>query len=117
MDQKARKRKLVDLVFGAETKKMDLSGQREKIIKALDQLEHKDRLEKTVLISLRNNPKDYCNAFAAISRNTRYIYIHAYQSHIWNRAVSERLRRFGKKVLLGDLVLKDSKDEDFIDKD
>lgn len=41
----------------------------------------------------------------AISKNTRYIYIHAYQSYIWNQAVSERLRRYGSKVLIGDKVI------------
>ena len=34
------------------------------------------------------------------------IYVHGYQSYIWNRAVSERLRRFGRKVLVGDLVVR-----------
>ena len=34
------------------------------------------------------------------------IYVHGYQSYIWNRAVSERLRRFGRKVLVGDLAVR-----------
>ena len=32
--------------------------------------------------------------------------MHGFQSYIWNKAVSERLRRFGRQVLLGDLVVK-----------
>jgi len=32
--------------------------------------------------------------------------VHGYQSYVWNRAVSERLRRFGRQVLVGDLVIK-----------
>jgi len=32
--------------------------------------------------------------------------VHGYQSYIWNQAVSERLRRFGRSVLVGDLVIK-----------
>lgn len=31
--------------------------------------------------------------------------MHGYQSYIWNQAVSERLRRFGRQVLVGDLVV------------
>jgi len=37
--------------------------------------------------------------------------VHAYQSYVWNRAVSERIRRFGaNKVLIGDLALVASKE-------
>lgn len=32
--------------------------------------------------------------------------MHGFQSYIWNRAVSERLRRFGRAVLVGDLVVR-----------
>ena len=41
-----------------------------------------------------------------MARNTRFIYIHAYQSYVWNRAVSERLAKFGRKVLVGDLAIR-----------
>lgn len=99
---KIRKDKMVELVFGPS----EGAGTRENIECAIDILDRRDRLEKTVLFSLRTSPNDYYNAFTAISRGTRFIYIHAYQSYVWNRAVSERLRRFGKKVLVGDLVAK-----------
>ena len=96
----------------------DPSKMRENIQTALDMLDKRDRLERTVLMTLRNSPNDYYNAFASISRNTRFIYIHAYQSYVWNRAVSERLRRFGKAVLIGDLVIKaGSPEEDLIEDD
>lgn len=54
---------------------------------------------------LRKSPIAYYNAFQNIARNTRTIFIHAYQSFVWNRAVSERIRRHGTQVLIGDLVI------------
>jgi len=50
----------------------------ENIEKAITLLDRKDRLEKTVLMSLKGSPNGYYNAFVSISRNTRFIYIHAY---------------------------------------
>ncbi len=54
---------------------------------------------------LRKSAINYYNAFQNIARNTRTIFVHAYQSYVWNRAVSERIRRYGTKILIGDLVI------------
>ena len=32
--------------------------------------------------------------------------MHGYQSYLWNRSVSQRLRQFGRQVLVGDLAVK-----------
>ena len=84
----------------------NLQKRRDNIEEAIKLLHRKDRLEWTLLSALKKYPNDYFNAFTSISRNIRFIYIHAYQSYVWNRAVSERLRKFGKKVLIGDMVIK-----------
>ena len=76
------------------------------IEEALHSLDRRDRLEKAVLLLLKKQPHGYFNAYQNISRNTRLIYVHGYQSYVWNRAVSERFRRFGRQVLVGDLVIK-----------
>ena len=68
-------------------------------------LDRRDRIEKAILFVLKKCYTQYYNAFQNISRNTRFIYVHAYQSFVWNRAVTARLQRFGKQVLLGDLVI------------
>ena len=69
-------------------------------------LDRRDRLEKQILLTLRKFPYQYYNAFQNLARNTRFIYLHAYQSYVWNEAVSRRLEKFGRKVLVGDLVIK-----------
>lgn len=60
--------------------------------------------ERSALKKLRDSPGAYEEAIGAISKGTRLMYVHAYQSLLWNRAVSERVR-MGYEVLEGDLVL------------
>ena len=100
-EQRERKEKIIKLVYPEEGGEASSAG----IEQALSLLDRRDRLEQTVLVALKANRKDYQSAFAAISKNTRYIYIHAYQSFLWNRAVSQRLKTCGREVLVGDLVV------------
>lgn len=90
---KDRKEKMMKLVF--EDENLD---------EAMDLVESRDRLEKVIIQTLKQHKNGYNNAFYKIARNTRIIYIHAYQSYIWNKVTSERFKRFGNKVLVGDLV-------------
>ena len=34
------------------------------------------------------------------------MYIHSYQSYIWNKVLSKRIKKFGLNVLVGDLISK-----------
>ena len=45
-------------------------------------------------------------ALDEIPRKQRLLYCHAYQSYLWNKVVSRRIRTYGMKVLKGDLVNK-----------
>ncbi|XP_075768170.1 pseudouridylate synthase 7 homolog isoform X2 [Pelodiscus sinensis] len=50
--------------------------------------------------------KNVVSAFGIIPRNNRLMYIHSYQSYIWNNMVSKRIEEYGLKPISGDLVLK-----------
>ncbi|CAL8260953.1 unnamed protein product [Merluccius merluccius] len=50
--------------------------------------------------------KNIINAFGLIPRNNRLMYIHSYQSVVWNTMVSRRIEAFGLKAVEGDLVLR-----------
>jgi len=51
--------------------------------------------------------KEYISSFEAIPKHLRSLYIHAYQSFIFNQMVSKRVELYGAdKVVVGDLVRK-----------
>lgn len=49
--------------------------------------------------------RDYLNAIISLPRNTRSIYVHSYQSLLWNKLTTFRLKKHGFKVIPGDLIL------------
>uniref|UniRef100_A0A673X006 Pseudouridylate synthase 7 homolog n=1 Tax=Salmo trutta TaxID=8032 RepID=A0A673X006_SALTR len=55
--------------------------------------------------------KNIITAFAMIPRNNRLMYIHSYQSFMWNTMVSRRIEAFGLKAVEGDLVLRGAEAE------
>lgn len=74
-------------------------------VKALTGLPNQNSVEKTILKELKSNSKNYCNAFQKIARNTKLMYLHAYQSYVWNTVVSKRIKQYGLSPMVGDLVL------------
>ncbi|UNI14240.1 tRNA pseudouridine(13) synthase [Purpureocillium takamizusanense] len=54
--------------------------------------------------------KDYAGALTHITRGLRSMYLHAYQSHVWNHVASRRWELHGDKVIAGDLVISDAAD-------
>lgn len=72
---------------------------------ALDKLPRKFTAETCLVKHLGRKKNDHVGALQGIPRNLRLMYVHAYQSLVWNFAVGERWKLYGDKVAEGDLVL------------
>ncbi|KAK3375496.1 pseudouridine synthase [Podospora didyma] len=73
--------------------------------KALELLPKRFSSEFAIIRHLGRNPKDYMGAILSITRGMRMMYIHAYQSFVWNHMVSHRWAKYGDRVVEGDLVV------------
>ncbi|XP_062144001.1 multisubstrate pseudouridine synthase 7 isoform X2 [Alnus glutinosa] len=61
--------------------------------------------ERAVLQCLKKCPGNYLQALKSIPRTLRMMYVHSYQSYLWNHAASMRVQKCGAdQVVLGDLV-------------
>ncbi|XP_013872268.1 pseudouridylate synthase 7 homolog [Austrofundulus limnaeus] len=76
---------------------------------ALKKLPNKRCVEGQLLRGLSMyGKKNIITAFGLIPRNSRLMYIHSYQSVVWNTLVSRRIEAFGLKAVEGDLVLRET---------
>lgn len=71
----------------------------------LSKVPRRHSLERLLLQGLASQgSNNFCNALLSIPRNTRLMYVHSYQSFVWNTMVSRRIRQFGLMPVIGDLV-------------
>eukprot|EP01018_Ginkgo_biloba_P022079 Gb_26326 [translate_table: standard] len=61
--------------------------------------------ERATLACLKKNLGNYLQAISSIPRTLRMMYVHSYQSYLWNHAASARVQKYGvNNVIEGDLV-------------
>ncbi|KAL6841515.1 hypothetical protein ACP4OV_028658 [Aristida adscensionis] len=61
--------------------------------------------ERAILQCLKKCPGNYLQALKGIPRTLRMMYVHSYQSYLWNHAASMRVDKYGiSQVVEGDLV-------------
>ncbi len=77
---------------------------------ALEKLPRKFSAESAIIRHLcsTKTSSDYLGALMMVGRNLRTMYVHAYQSLVWNMVASERWARYRDKVIEGDLVIVDT---------
>ena len=76
--------------------------------RVLQDVPKKFSAECSIIRYLGNQPQhrhDYYGAIMQIQRNLRLMYVHAYQSLVWNLAASKRWELYGDAVVAGDLVI------------
>ncbi len=65
----------------------------------------KYRFERSIIHHLCKYPKDFAGAFRNLPKNLVYMFVHAYQSHLFNKIIEERIAQgFGVEKIEGDVL-------------
>ncbi len=73
--------------------------------KALKEFPQKYRFERAILNHLTKYPKDFVGAFRALPKKLRYLFTHAFQSHLFNKIIKERIKQgISLNAIEGDIL-------------
>ncbi|AFR94528.1 tRNA pseudouridine13 synthase [Cryptococcus neoformans C23] len=86
-------------------------------VKALEKMPRRAVAERSIWEFWKRGGRmeDKVGALGVIPRNLRTMYVHAYQSYVWNLIVSERIKMSATEPFVGDLVIEKSDDDEPID--
>ncbi|VDM37474.1 unnamed protein product [Toxocara canis] len=87
------------------------SGNASLSIKKLSGAQAFASIEAQLLTSLAKSKDNFSAALMKLPRNTRSLYVHAYQSLVWNKVASRRIKEFGCGVIEGDIDVNGKKVE------
>ncbi|MFH0970057.1 MAG: tRNA pseudouridine(13) synthase TruD [Candidatus Diapherotrites archaeon] len=74
--------------------------------RALKEFPDKMHFEKAMLNHLVREPADFAGAFQQLPKKTRYLFTHAYQSHVFNQIIAARVARGLFYPMEGDILEK-----------
>ncbi|MEK6958809.1 MAG: tRNA pseudouridine(13) synthase TruD [archaeon] len=63
--------------------------------KALKEFPIDARQERAMLNHLLRNPNDFAGAIGVLPKKMRYLFVHSYQSFLFNKMLEERIKEFG----------------------
>ncbi|KAL1869184.1 hypothetical protein VTK73DRAFT_3353 [Phialemonium thermophilum] len=77
--------------------------------RALEHMPKRFGAETSIIrhLSRASNRHDYMGALLTITRGLRQMYIHAYQSFVWNFVATYRWAKYGPRVIEGDIIMVD----------
>ncbi len=73
--------------------------------KALEYFPKHLSYERTLLDHLVKHPKDYANALRKLPKNLLKMFVHGYQSYLFNKYLEKRLNSIGLEEVEGDVLL------------
>ncbi|KAM3725869.1 putative pseudouridine synthase B0024.11 [Dirofilaria immitis] len=89
------------------------SGNASAALKKLTGTQAYATIEGQLLSSLSKNKCNYHASLLKLARNTRSLYVHAYQSLLWNKVVTRRVKNKGFRAMTGDLNVQGQEIKDF----